>query len=264
MAPQLNCLGDGVLRGKIGGILVEWKQDAEKELPKHAEDQGVDVSLLKAVSEHYIYLQALQMGCRRATVVGPPHEFTPCRINSQAGPVPDKCHVFGRVASSRLGVRQIRVYLQCKKKGAERYEDLETIGVSAMLKLGTGKSQDLDYSWGVGTSSWAGPTFRGSQAPRLSGGTPTSYTNPSVGHFNPNPSAHRGYTTQTAGYPTTRFPVTNQHPSNTATPYSVSPMTDFAVQTNAYSAQASDNRVWDVQAERWKRYNNATSEWEWA
>jgi hypothetical protein len=68
MAQPYICLGNGVWNGRIANIRLTWKVTAKKQLAQHAKDQGVDASVLKAVTEHLIYRLTHKMGGKKAVI----------------------------------------------------------------------------------------------------------------------------------------------------------------------------------------------------
>ncbi|KAJ8127982.1 hypothetical protein O1611_g5655 [Lasiodiplodia mahajangana] len=294
MAQPYICLGDGVWNGKIANIRLSWKVTAKKQLAQHAGEQGVNASVLKAVSEHLIYRLAYRMGGKKAVIRSPPHEF--------AMPRPDKLHMSGHIIPLRgFGIQQVRIYLNAAKAAPIRYEQLELVGEAALMSIGVPRSLvlNLDYSWGVGVETWAGPTIGAYQplpslalgphtgmptctddAPKMSPDSPRPIPhrmNPAAAEFHPRTAADPVTKTQTVSHPSASWgrssPFWNQYSEDlypgqndgyiaTGGYYSVQvdPMTSIP------SVQDNTESIWDPYTQRWQFYdynsNYNTQQWE--
>ncbi|KAI0114491.1 hypothetical protein GGR51DRAFT_577506 [Nemania sp. FL0031] len=279
------CLGDGAWNGKIANIRLSWKMMARRQLAQHARDQGVNASVLKAVSEHLMYRLAYRMGGKKAVIRSAPHEFSM--------PRPDKLHMSGHIIPIRgLGFHQVRIYLNATKAAPMRYEQLELVGEAALICLGTPRALvlNLDYSWGVGVETWAGPTTGGYQPPPgLNLEPQTSMPAhiddaPEMDINSPRPAPHRMNPAAAEFYPrTTVDPVLTKAQAESYPSASQSPGTPFLDQysENLYpdqndgyivmggyhdvqvdpmaiipQVQDTAGPFWDPYTQRWQIYNH--------
>ncbi|KAI1126336.1 hypothetical protein F5Y10DRAFT_267220 [Nemania abortiva] len=213
-------------------------------------------------------------------------------------PRPDKLHMSGHVVPSRgFAIQQVRIYLNAAKPAPMRYEEPELVGEAALMALGVPRVHvlNLDYSWGVGVETWAGPTTGGYQSsPSLAFGPqagmpayaddapktslyftrPTPHRmNPEAAEFYPNITVVPVYKTHAVGYPSaSRSPSTSLSDQYSENLYSGQnsgyiPMGGYCgtqIDPMAPIPPTQDNAgaIWDPYAQRWQIYNYNIQQWE--
>ncbi|KAI0406002.1 hypothetical protein F4802DRAFT_129002 [Xylaria palmicola] len=166
MEGRYICLRDDVWDGKIANIKILWKGAGRKKLAQCARDQGIGATLLKSITEHFMYTLAHRMRAKRLAIKMPLHEFALRQTNSGDRRLPESLQMSGEVIPSRRNeVQQVRIYLDAGKAVLSRYNELVVVGEAVFRSSradGT-PSLNMNASWGLGVETWVGPTFGGAQ-----------------------------------------------------------------------------------------------------
>ncbi|KAI0442451.1 hypothetical protein F4803DRAFT_575612 [Xylaria telfairii] len=297
MAQQYNCLSYDAWNGKRHNIHIKWTVTAKTKLAEYARDQGVELHVLKGVSEHLIYLLALKIGGKRAIIKNPVHQVALSSTNLNTGPMYDKLCMSGAISAFRMELQPVRVYLDVKSALA-KFEELEVVGEAVSVHLGPSRTLtlDLDHSWGIGIKTWTGPTVGGEQPPPKSGtgirrleaspnpGRPTSTAghhrmNPEAAEFYPSPPTSRDHSTEAQSwhpdmsvaivdtpfahqYPLDMY--TDRNPAFFEMPPPVGGYYDTQIDrwVGIPLAPATAQHTWNPYAQGQKYFNYGTQRWE--
>ncbi|KAI0395501.1 hypothetical protein F5Y17DRAFT_192766 [Xylariaceae sp. FL0594] len=138
MSSYIHSLPADKFEGEFLGFKVIWGDTAKNRLAPRAQELGVPVATLKALTEHYLWECANRIGCAQINVLACPHDFT---TNSATGArKPDPNHVSGRLSGALpngkagKGRYNVHVYIQGEGKGATGYDHITVKGERVIEK----------------------------------------------------------------------------------------------------------------------------------
>ncbi|KAI0206949.1 hypothetical protein F4808DRAFT_454859 [Astrocystis sublimbata] len=270
-------------------VNLKWTAHAKLRLADTSREQGVDPSVLKAVTEHLIYQLARKMGCRRAVVKSPPCKVTISQCDPNTGRSREEFCMLGSISSIGRVFHQVRIYLD-SNSAQTKFDELNVIGEAVLVPLGHPRIPTLllSHSWGLGIETWTGATTEGGEATSPAAGptdvgpeggavtTPERHTlNPEAAEVFPSLSARladspgvglSGCPDPSTGSFDTGFEY--QYPPNVYSDHTpaLSNMRETEYPIGGYYLTQFDpwigQNVWDIPAQGHGYYNYDTRQWE--
>ncbi|MCJ1349777.1 hypothetical protein MMC31_008018 [Peltigera leucophlebia] len=117
----------------IGNVRIRWSINAGKRLAAIASVEKVPKGTVKALTEHFIYAVATQLGYSHVLIMGPPHSTT--TDNGTGKVTPDPCHITAELRRGLHGSLKVHVYIKGHGRGATAYDHIWASGESVVRRL---------------------------------------------------------------------------------------------------------------------------------
>ncbi|KAI3318275.1 hypothetical protein HD806DRAFT_316988 [Xylariaceae sp. AK1471] len=244
MSSQLYhyCLPSNASSGEVNGIRIRWRAAAlggqmEDEMERLKQSQA----LLKAATEHFLYLACYRLGFTDLKIMAPPHTFTTDTANGSS--VDEKCeHVTGEVSTGPFRGSKLHVYIE-----GPDWNNMSVVGESFVQK-GTGVI-DQARSWGVmGVRGNATSSTSGSRAGPSATASSATY---SVSSSSRNPVSSSSH------YPSTGASTGSGASYGATASHGATASYGATATTAQYSPWQQD------QSGYWTRYNYTSQQWEY-
>ncbi|KAK0107084.1 hypothetical protein ONS95_003793 [Cadophora gregata] len=133
--------------GKI--IKMRWSSGAQAKLDGDVRVQLVEEWKLKAVTEHFVFTAAYQLGRSSAVVIAAPHNFTTNSGASRQNRLPDKAHITCRLGGDKpskdvASSESVHVYLKSLGTGNDKFDVAEIDGLRVRSRKNKSSKSALD------------------------------------------------------------------------------------------------------------------------